>query len=148
MGFRAKLRAIWEVEDTPHRIALSFALGVLWGMSPFLGIHTIGAFFTAWLLGMNRFVAVVGVYITNPWTIIPIYSFSLWFGAKLTGTEQILPDIAWDNVSFTYLIDKLSHLIPPFFVGTFTVGVISSIISYFVIYGVLLRYRNRIKHGA
>src|SRR4030067_3236607 len=95
MALRDKFRGIFQAKESPHRIAMSFALGVFWGMSPLLGIHTIGAFFTAWLLGLNRFVAVVGVYITNPWTIVPIYYFSLWFGAKLIGLNQFLPEWDW-----------------------------------------------------
>jgi hypothetical protein len=77
MGYRDKLRGIFYVKETPHKIALSFAFGIFWGFSPFLGLHTIIAFFTAWLLGLNRFIAVAGVYITNPWTIIPAYTFCL-----------------------------------------------------------------------
>jgi uncharacterized protein (DUF2062 family) len=148
MAFRNKLRAILDVEDTPHRVAMSFALGTFWGMSPLLGIHTIGAFFTAWLFGLNRFVAVVGVYITNPWTIVPIYSFSLWFGAKLIGMKQILPEIEWENATFMYLINKLSPLILPFIVGTFVVGAIASIVGYFIIHNAVVSYRNKVKNAA
>lgn len=143
MAFRDKLRAVLQVKETPHRIAISFALGTFWGMSPLLGIHTIGAFFTAWLLGLNRFAAVVGVYITNPWTIVPIYSFSLWLGARLTGIKQILPGIEWSNITFMYLINELKHLILPFFVGTFIVGILSAIVSYFIIYRLVVIYTNK-----
>ncbi len=148
MAFRDKLRGVLQVKDTPHCIAMSFALGIFWGMSPLLGIHTIGAFFIAWLLGLNRFVTVAGVYITNPWTIVPIYSFSLWFGAKLIGMKQILPKIDWNNVTFMYLINTLKDLILPFFVGTFTVGAISAVISYFIIHRAVVRYRDKVKDGA
>jgi len=143
MAFRDRLRGVLQVKDTPHRIAMSFGLGVFWGMSPLLGIHTIGAIFTAWLLGLNRLVAVAGVYITNPWTIVPIYSLGLWFGAKLIGFEQILPEIDWKNATFIYLIDKLKHLILPFFIGTFIFGIISAIISYFIIHKAVVRYKNK-----
>jgi uncharacterized protein (DUF2062 family) len=148
MAFRDKLRGVLQIEDTPHRIAMSFALGIFWGMSPLLGIHTIGAFFTAWFLGLNRFVAVVGVYITNPWTIVPIYSFSLWLGARLTGMKQILSDMDLENITFMYLMNKLSPLILPFFVGTFVVGVASGIVSYFIIHKAVVNYRNKIKNAA
>jgi hypothetical protein len=143
MGFRDKLRGILGAKDTTHRIAMSFALGVLWGMSPLLGIHTIGAFFMAWMLGFNRFVAVVGVYVTNPWTIVPIYSFSLWAGAKLIGMKQIIPDIDWKNITFRHFIYEMKDLILPFFVGTFAVGAVSAVISYFIIRSAVTRYRNR-----
>jgi hypothetical protein len=146
MAFINKFRGILEVKDTPHRIALSFASGIFWGMSPLLGIHTIGAFFTAWLFGLNRFVAIVGVYITNPWTIIPIYSFSLWVGTKLIGMKRILPETNWNDITFMYLINKFKHLILPFFVGTFTVGILSSIASYFIVHRVVSKYKSRLSN--
>ncbi len=146
LRFRDKFREVLKVKDSPHRIAISFAFGVFWGMSPLLGVHTIGAFFSAWLLRLNRFVAVIGVYITNPWTIVPIYSFSLWVGTKLIGMEEILPDIDWKSAAFMDIVTKLSHLILPFCIGTFAVGAVSAVASYFIIYNAVVRYR-KIGHG-
>ncbi len=142
MVFRDKFRQIFHVKDTPHRIAMAFAIGVFMGISPLLGIHTLSAFFIAWFLGLNRFVAVVGVYITNPWTIIPIYSFSLWIGARLVGMRRILPQIEWESMTFMYLINKLTPLVLPFVVGCLAVGAIAGILSYFVIYRLVFRYKK------
>jgi uncharacterized protein (DUF2062 family) len=142
MGFLEKFRSIFQVRETPHQIAMSFAVGVLMGISPLIGLHTIGAFFIAWLLGLNRFIAVAGVYVTNPWTIVPIYSFSLWLGAKVIGLQQILPNIEWNNVTSMYLIRELTHLIWPFVVGSLIMGLAGSFISYFVIYSLVVRYRK------
>jgi len=146
MAFRDKLREILHIKDTPHRIAIAFAFGIFMGISPFLGFHTIGAFFIAWFFGLNRFVAVVGTCTTNPWTIVPIYSFSLWVGARLIGIKKIIPDIDWGNVTFMNMMGELAHLIIPFIVGSFLVGAVSGLLGYFIIYNVVLRYRNRIKN--
>ncbi|GBE05349.1 MAG TPA: DUF2062 domain-containing protein [Nitrospirae bacterium] len=142
MGYRDKLRSILEIKETPHSIAMAFAIGVFWGMSPLLGIHTIGAFFMAWFMGLNRFVAVVGVYVTNPWTIVPIYTFSTWVGTKMMGMKQVFPDIDWGSVTFMSLMHELKELILPFFVGTFLIGAISAVLSYFIIRGIVARYRS------
>ena len=142
MAIRDKFREILKVKDTPHRIAIAFALGVFMGISPLLGLHTIGAFFIAWLLRLNRLVAVVGVYITNPWTIVPIYSFCLWVGARLTGLKKIIPVIDWNDVTFMVLMGELKHLIIPFLLGTTIVGSLSAIVSYFIIRWAVVRYRN------
>ncbi len=152
MAFRDKIRGVLEVRDTPHRIAVSFAIGIFWGLSPLLGLHMIGAFSTAWLFGLNRFVAIAGGWIINPWTIIPIYSFSLWFGARLVGMKKILPVIDWNNVTFIHLLAKLKGLVLPFFVGNFVIGAVSAVLSYFIIHAVLIKYKdrkgNRIKDAA
>ena len=142
MAIRDKFREILKVHETPHRIAIAFALGVFMGISPLLGLHTIGAFFLAWLLKLNRLVAVVGVYVTNPWTIVPIYSFCIWVGARLTGLERIIPAVEWDDVSLMVFMSELKHLIIPFLLGTIIVGSLSAIISYFIIRWAVVRYRN------
>lgn len=142
MAIRDKFREILKVKDTPHRIAMAFALGVFLGISPLLGLHTIGAFFLAWLLKLNRLVAIVGVYITNPWTIVPIYTFCIWVGAKLTGLERILPAVDWNDVSLMVFISELKHLIMPFLAGTIVVGSISAVASYFIIHWAVVKYRN------
>lgn len=145
MGFRDRVGQIFYINDSPHRIAMSFAVGVFMGIAPFFGLHVVGAFFLAWLLRLNKFIAIAGVCILNPWTIVPIYSFSLWFGAKLTGTKQILPDINWAQVNLIYLIKKLGSLILPFLVGTLSLGIVSAVVGYFIIYTAITRYRGRKK---
>ncbi len=145
MSYRDKIRGIFHINDTPHRIAIAFSVGVFMGISPLLGLHTIGAFFIAWLFGLNRLVAIVGVYITNPWTIVPIYSFCLWVGVKLTGLNQVLPDVDWKNLKIMQMLSELTHLLLPFVVGSIVVGIISSVASYFIVYSLILRYRRGAK---
>ena len=142
MAFRDKLRQVIKVKDTPHHIALSFALGVFWGISPLLGFHIIGALFTAWLLRLNKFVAFSGVCVSNPWTIVPIYSLCIWVGSKLTGVYQIIPEIDWDNITFMQVLSEFKHLILPFVVGTIVVGIFSAIASYFIIHRTVSKYKS------
>jgi uncharacterized protein (DUF2062 family) len=102
-------------------------------MSPLFGIHTILGVLAAWAFKLNKMATIVGVYITNPWTIVPIYAFSTWFGAKLLGVEIEL-DIDWSTLNLSALLNDLSHLLMPFVVGAFAVGFLSSVICYAVIY--------------
>ncbi len=153
--FRDKFRTIFKVKDTPHRIALAFAIGVFMGISPLLGLHYIGGIFIAWLLRLNRLVAIVGVSVNNPWTIVPISSFSVWVGAKLIGIEQVLPEVDWKNIglvniikkladrdNFLYAVKQLMPLIKSFFVGSFIICTLSAIASYFFIQVLASRYRK------
>ncbi len=134
MKIRDRLRQILSVKDSPHRLAIAFALGVFIGMSPLLGIHTVLAFALAWIFRLNKLVTITGVFMTNPWTIVPIYTFSTWVGAKMLGINQVIPDIKWSEVVFTSLLSDLKHLLLPFVLGTFLVGFVSGVISYFFIY--------------
>jgi uncharacterized protein (DUF2062 family) len=120
---------------------MAFASGVFIGMSPFLGVHTVLGILVAYIFRLNKLATIVGVYITNPWTIIPIYTFSTWVGAKCLGLKDIMPDINWKHITFSKLLNELSPLLMPFIIGTLLVGVISSVISYVIIYRVV-KQRN------
>ncbi|MBI4825737.1 MAG: DUF2062 domain-containing protein [Nitrospirae bacterium] len=161
---RDKFKSIMQVHETPHRIALAFALGVFMGNSPFLGLHYVGGIFLAWIFRLNKLVAFVGVSVNNPWTIVPISTFSVWLGAKILMIKDVLPEVDWNAMTFTTvmawlkslvtdsdnffnLILDLMPLIKSFFVGSFIVCTLSSIASYFIILGVARRYK-KIKHAA
>ena len=153
--FRDKFKSIFQVKDTPHRIAIAFAVGVFMGISPFLGLHYIGAFFIAWLFKLNKLVAMVGVSVNNPWTIVPISTFSVWLGAKLIGIKQVLPEVDWQNISLVNIMGKFSDLqkfidlvkqlwpfLASFFVGSFLICTVSAVAGYFVIQILIKKYKK------
>ncbi|MEW6109424.1 MAG: DUF2062 domain-containing protein [Nitrospirota bacterium] len=134
MHLRDRLRQILTINETPQKIAAAFAAGVFIGMSPLLGIHTILGLAVAWVFRLNRLVTLVGVYVTNPWTIVPIYTFGTWVGARLMNINDIIPDIDWNNITFLGFIDGFRPLVLPFVLGTTLIGFISAIIGYIIIY--------------
>ncbi|MFH1702753.1 MAG: DUF2062 domain-containing protein [Nitrospirota bacterium] len=139
MAFRNRIRDVIKLKESPHRIALAFSTGVFIGISPLLGLHTILGVTTAWLFRLNTFAIIAGVYVMNPWTIVPIYAFSTWLGAQCLGIEQLIPNIDWPNGTFSYILSSLEHLLVPFLFGTFLVGFITSFISYVIIYRAIKR---------
>lgn len=141
MLIRDRLRTVLAVKDNPHHTALSFSLGVFIGMSPLLGIHTILGLLFAAIFRLNKLVTIMGVYVTNPWTIIPIYTFCTWIGMKLLRLEGIIDKIQWKSLSFFTITEGLKGLLLPFVVGTLFVGMMSSLISYGIIF-VLVRRRG------
>lgn len=139
LPFRAKLRQIFSIRESPQRIAGAFALGVFIGMSPLLGVHTVLGIAFAWVLKLNRLVTLVGVYVTNPWTIVPIYTFGTWLGARLLGIDQILPEIDWAHLSFSALLNDFRPLLMPFLLGNTVLGLVSAVVSYAVIFKAVKR---------
>ena len=139
MEFRDRIRDVIKLKESPHKIALAFSTGVFIGMSPLLGLHTILGVTAAWLFRLNTFAIIAGVYVTNPWTIVPIYAFSTWLGAQCLGIEQLIPNIDWPNGTFSYILSSLENLLVPFLFGTFLVGFITSFISYVIIYRAIKR---------
>ncbi len=142
MALRDKLRQVVGVKDSPRKIALSFGIGVFIGMSPLLGFHTLLGIVVAWALRLNKFVTIVGVYITNPWTIVPIYTFATWLGARLLGIEHILPEIDWHSTGVTELIRDLEPILPPFIAGSLFLGAVCGMIGYVLIYYAVIKQRK------
>ena len=115
-------------------MATAFAIGVFIGMSPLLGIHTVLGLLAAWLFRLNRLITLVGVYVTNPWTIVPIYSFGTWLGAKIMGMHKIIPVIDWTQITFLGFLKEFRPLLLPFLIGEFRAWCRSAILSYLIIY--------------
>jgi uncharacterized protein (DUF2062 family) len=133
LQFRERFRQILFINETPHRIAIAFAIGIFIGMSPLLGVHTILGLAVAWQFKLNKFVTLIGVYVTNPWTIVPIYTFGTWLGARLMGLGHIIPDINWSKTTFLGFIEQFRHLVLPFIVGSTVLGTIAAIAGYTII---------------
>lgn len=134
MHFKDRLRQVLSVNEPPHKVAMAFAVGIFIGMSPLLGLHTILGIIVAWKLKLNKLVALIGVYITNPWTIVPIYTFGTLVGAKVLGVTRIIPPIDWSHLTYRILFYEFKHLLMPFIVGSILMGIVSSILGYILIY--------------
>ncbi|QDU39168.1 hypothetical protein Mal4_35040 [Maioricimonas rarisocia] len=80
---RRLLHAVLTVDDSPHSIALGTAIGMAVAMTPTVGIQMIivliVAFLTCRLFSFSRVAALITVYVSNPFTVIPIY----WFNYKV-----------------------------------------------------------------
>ncbi len=131
---RNALRYILSLRDNPHHVAMSFAVGTFIGISPFLGVHTIMGFFVAQYFRLNTFVTVSAVWITNPWTLIPIYSFNTWVGMKMLGVEGVMSNVQWKTMTMGSIARELKELLIPFFLGNILVGFIAAVVGYFLIY--------------
>jgi uncharacterized protein len=111
-------------------------------MSPLLGVHTVLGLAAAWIFKLNRMITLVGVFVTNPWTIVPIYSFGTFCGAKVLGMEKIIPDVDWAHISFLGFLSEFRPLLIPFIVGTTLLGAVSALIGYLVIYKAAKNYHG------
>ena len=132
-----------RLNDSPHRLATAFALGVFIAFSPWLGLHIVSCIALAWLLRLNKVVVLTASFINNPWTVVPMYAFCLWFGFKITGREAAVPDIAWADLGFRDVISILKPYLWPYVAGTIAVGLVAAAVSYGVLYWAVMRYRKQ-----
>lgn len=140
--FKNRIKQLLHTKDTPHRLALAFAAGVFIGMSPLLGLHTVLGITLAWTCGLNRIVTLTGVFVTNPWTIVPIYTFSTWLGAKILGINDFIPDINWSHITLTVFLSEFKPLLAPFIFGTIFLGLIAGIFCYMLIYAAVKKAQS------
>jgi hypothetical protein len=129
-----RLRSLLLFQDeSPHRIALTFAFGAGLGVSPFIGFHTLIALAIAWVFRLNRVVLLTAVWITNPLNLVPIYTFCIWLGARLLGVEVDFSHLDVAGLTFLKIVGELKQLIMPFFLGSTIVGILSAVVSYFLV---------------
>ena len=137
---RRWLDTLLHIDDTPERTAAAFALGVFFGFSPFLGLHTILGILFAFLFSLNRVAVLLGVYSDLPWFIAPYYAFVTMAAARITGhrlpprfRSQVgeLFELSLFKGEFWHrLITILKPLLFPYAVGSFFGALILGAIAY------------------
>lgn len=125
---RRCLDALLRIDDTPERTAAAFSIGVFFGFSPFIGLHTVLAVGIAFIFRLNRVAVLLGVYSNLPWIIVPYYTFATIVGAMLT--RQRLPpgfrdrladlfDLSFHDWSFWRQVGALLEpLVWPYAIGS------------------------------
>jgi uncharacterized protein (DUF2062 family) len=79
---RRWLDQLLHTHDTPQRTAAAYALGVFFGFSPFLGLHTVLGLVFAFALNLNRVAVLLGVYSNLPWILPAYYTLTTVLGAS------------------------------------------------------------------
>jgi uncharacterized protein (DUF2062 family) len=145
-----------HIDDTPERTAAAYALGIFFGFSPFLGLHTVLGIALAFLLRLNRVAVLLGVYSNLPWIIAPYYTAVTMLGAVLTRTD--LPEgfrerlgnvmhlsftdpTLWRNIG-----SMLEPLLWPYAVGS-TIGAAVLATAAYPVALAFVRRRRRHRHS-
>ena len=119
-----------EIKKTQTRedIALSFAIGVFWGILPTFGTAFVWAMLSAKLINKSKFTAILGTLISNPFTFMFFYSSGSLVGAKFAG-------ITLSKNAFLKLLleNNLNILILKFIFGYLFFTILISILFYFII---------------
>jgi len=142
--FRSIYDRFIKLKEAPREIALGFALGLMIGMTPFLGAHFVTCLVVASILGWSKIAAMVGVNITNVFTAPLIYPVNYWVGAKLVGVSS---GVRWPAAFTAEEMISLITQSPMVLVDLCAGGVILGLPLAFAGYVVVLRavrlYRKR-----
>ena len=126
---------------SPFYHARGLALGVFSGCFPFFGLQTLIGVFLAKLVKGNIWLAVIGTWISNPFTYIPLYYFNYKVGSILLNNspnniieENLVIDDIWKQGG----IFSLRLLL-----GSSFVGLLLALISGSVIFFISKRKNKR-----
>ena len=133
---------IIKLKGTNSSIAAGVACGVAISFTPFVGLHLVLGFVTAWIVRGNLLASAIGTAIGNPWTFPFIWLSILYTGKKILGMEhEGVADVNFTKV-FSSSFDALIHfdfevffrdvwpVIKPMAVGCIPYYVVSWALSY------------------
>ena len=143
---RQAVQILLHLEDTPHRTAVAFGIGVFIAFFPLLGIHTVMALGIAFAFRLNRAAMLIGCYINNPWTLAPLYLGGTLVGCLLLGVPADgLAAIDWapeGSGVYRRVYEQLKPYLWPYVVGNTVVGITGGLLGYFGLRWVLERRRR------
>lgn len=164
---RRALRALGRATGTAHQIALGVAIGFFVGWLPIIGIQMIVAVAACQIFRANKLVPIFPIWLTNPATMVPIYSFNYWIGWLIAGgpplsdlaailRRMITPPEAagetgrfaawWDGVrhAFSELLSMGWDMQLPLWLGCVIVGLALAIPAYCVSYKFVESFRRAV----
>ena len=83
------VQRILKINDTPQAIALGASVGMFIGMTPTVGLQMLLMIIVGTIIRANRLAGVAMVYISNPFTVLPIYWLDYWVGSLLLGFDYM-----------------------------------------------------------
>jgi uncharacterized protein (DUF2062 family) len=135
---RRWLNQLLHTHDTPTRTAAAYAVGVFFGFSPFLGLHTILGIVVAFAFNLNRVAVLLGVYSNLPWILPAYYTLATMLGAAILNVDippgllkdfrEALTDASWGE--FRSLMKTLSPLLWSYALGSTLGGIFLALAAY------------------
>jgi uncharacterized protein (DUF2062 family) len=150
---RRWLDVLLHVDDTDERTAAAYALGVFFGFSPFLGLHTVLALTLAFAFNLNRVAVLLGVYSNLPWIILPYYISTTMTVSAITGA-QLPPDFRerlaslfdlsfFESGFWEHLATIIRPLLWPYLAGSTLGALVLSLVAYRLALAFVVRRHRR-----
>jgi uncharacterized protein (DUF2062 family) len=132
-----------RLSDSPHAVALGFAIGVFTAATPFLGTHIVVAMVLAWFIGGSVVASVLGTFIGNPITY-PL----LWYTTYEVGNLMLRGKLDEKTVDlsggiFQKSIEQLWPILKPMTLGSIPVGLALAALSYVLVKPMVDAYKHR-----
>jgi uncharacterized protein (DUF2062 family) len=151
---RRWLDHLLHTHDTPQRTAAAYALGVFFGFSPVLGLHTVLGLVFAFALNLNRVAVLLGIYSNLPWILPAYYTLTTVMGAALLGVQvppgllkelsSALTDASWAD--FRRLLHALTPLAKAYALGSTLGAIVLALVGYRVALAMIVAHRRHLAH--
>ena len=135
---------LWNQEGSPTQRALGFGMGVFSGCFPFFGLQTVMGVFLARIFKGNSILAVVGTWISNPFTYVPLYYFNYRVGSLLLNLDKNIVDFS--HITTNQLWFQGWYLSSRLVIGSICVGLLTGIIGGLCLYLLLDIFSSKIKN--
>jgi len=152
-GTRRWFDQLLHTHDTPTRTALAYAVGVFFGFSPFLGLHTVLGLVVAFTFNLNRVAVLLGVYSNLPWILPAYYTLATMLGATLLGVDvppgllkdfrEALRDASWGE--FRRLAQTLTPLMWSYALGSLIGALAIAAVAYRASLTMIVAHRRHVK---
>lgn len=145
LRLRPLIRWVIRLRSSPRAIAGGLGIGTFIAFTPTVGVQIILAVILATLFSMNRPAAMIPVWITNPITVAPIYTFNYWLGLKvwdgppLHKVSGLFIDIGktmarlefWNiKDQFLAILHMGKEILIPLMIGSIAVGLVSGTLVF------------------
>jgi uncharacterized protein len=150
---RRWLDQLFHTHDTPQRTAFAYALGIFFGFSPMLGLHTVLGLVFAFAFNLNRVAVLLGIYSNLPWILPAYYSLATLLGAAILRVK-VPPNLLRDLQSAVAQASwadfrQFGHALTPLFwayvLGSTIGAVILALIAHRVSLAMIIAHRRRVE---
>jgi uncharacterized protein (DUF2062 family) len=160
------LRFLGRASGTPEQIARGVAIGFVVAWLPIVGIQMVVAITVCTVFRANRVVPLFPIWLTNPATLVPVYSFNYWVGwmvvggpplGEITGAlKKMIPaappeDMGWLEGWWHSGKSGLVELLHlgweaqlPLWIGCVIVGAAPAVPSYYLTRWAIVKFRQAV----
>lgn len=116
---RSSWSALWQLDESPTRVAAALALGVFFSFTPFIGAQILLSMALAVLLRLSKVAVFIGLNANLPWIMLPWYGGTTLAAAMLLGwpnpfeAEQQVVAAIGDATGPIDAIKRLGDLVAP-----------------------------------
>lgn len=135
--WKKTIKTILSLDSHPGHISLGFSVGVFISFTPFIGFHSIMAIVIAFVFRLNKLTCVTATWVNTPLTVIPMLGLSYKLGSFLLGDPPV--ELHVKSMEWQYLKPHAASLM----IGSSIIGFLAAVLSYIVVYYVIVRYRQK-----